>query len=50
MHYPMVATVGALLAGNLFLVLQLAHPYSGDVGASPAPPRQVIRVLSPNTA
>jgi len=45
MHYPMVATVGALVAANLFLVLQLAHPYIGEAGTTPEPLREVIRVL-----
>jgi hypothetical protein len=45
-HYPMVATVGALVAANLFLVLQLSHPYIGEIGTSPEPLREVIRVLT----
>ncbi|GJF10055.1 hypothetical protein NGTWS0302_25330 [Mycolicibacterium cyprinidarum] len=45
MHYAMVATVGALVAANLFLVMQLAHPFIGDVGTSPEPLRHVVRVL-----
>jgi hypothetical protein len=46
MHYPMVATVSALVAANLFLVLQLSHPYIGEIGTSPEPLREVIRVLT----
>jgi hypothetical protein len=45
MNYSMVVTVAALVAANLFLVLQLSHPFLGDVGTSPEPLRQVIRVL-----
>lgn len=45
MHYPMVITVGALVAANLFLVLQLSHPYIGETGTSPEPLREVIRML-----
>ena len=46
MHYPMVAIVGALVAANLFLVLELSHPYLGDVATSPEPLREVVAVLS----
>lgn len=45
LHYPMVATVGALVAANLFLVLQLSHPYIGEIGTSPEPLHEVVRVL-----
>lgn len=41
---PMVATVGVLVAANLFLVLQLSHPYVGEMATSPEPLREVIRV------
>jgi hypothetical protein len=34
MHYPMVATVGVLVAANLFLVLELAHPFVGEMATS----------------
>jgi hypothetical protein len=33
-HYPMVATVGA--TANLFLVLELSHPYVGEMATSSA--------------
>jgi hypothetical protein len=42
----MVATVSALVAANLFLVVQLSHPYIGEIGTSPEPLREVIRVLT----
>jgi hypothetical protein len=45
LHYPMVAIVGVLVATNLFLVLQLSHPFIGDVATSPDPLREVVRVL-----
>ncbi|MGK2866098.1 MAG: hypothetical protein ACSLFA_05550 [Mycobacterium sp.] len=45
MHYPMVAIVGVLVATNLFLVLQLSHPFIGDVATSPDPLHEVVRVL-----
>jgi hypothetical protein len=42
----MVATIGMLVAVNLFLVLQLAHPFVGEMGTSPEPLRQVVTVLT----
>jgi hypothetical protein len=45
-HYPMVATVGVLVAANLFLVLQLSHPFVGEMATSPEPLREVIRVAA----
>ena len=45
MHYPMVAIVGVLVATNLFLVLQLSHPFIGDVATSPDPLREAVGVL-----
>jgi hypothetical protein len=50
MHYPMVATLGVLVAANLFLVLELSHPFIGEVATSPEPLREVIQVLSPPPA
>jgi hypothetical protein len=47
MHYPMVATVGVLVAANFFLVLQLSHPYVGEMATSPEPLHEVIRVADP---
>jgi hypothetical protein len=46
MHYMIVATVGVLVAANLFLVLELSHPYIGKIATSPEPLRDVIRFLS----
>ena len=45
-HYAMVAVVGVLVAANMFLVVQLAHPYVGEVGVSSDPLSQIVRVLS----
>jgi hypothetical protein len=45
-HRMVVATVGALVASNLFLILQLSHPYIGQIAVSPESLREVIRVLS----
>ena len=44
-HYPIVAIVGAILAMNLFLVLQLSHPYVGEIATSSDPLQEVVRVL-----
>ena len=49
MHYAMVATVGVLVAANLFLILELAHPYIGEIATSPQPLRDVVVVLSEPT-
>jgi hypothetical protein len=46
-HYAMVATVGVLIASNLFLILQLSHPYLGEIATSTQPMREVIRALLP---
>ncbi|WP_232001827.1 DUF4239 domain-containing protein [Mycobacterium sp. 852014-52450_SCH5900713] len=45
-HYALVATVAVLLATDLFLVLELAHPYIGDTATSPEPLNAVIQALS----
>jgi hypothetical protein len=46
MHFAMVATVSVLVAANLFLVLELAHAYVGEIATSPQPLREVVAVLS----
>jgi len=46
MHYPMVITVSALVAANLFLVLQLSHPYIGEIATTADPLREMIRVAA----
>jgi hypothetical protein len=46
MRFPVVATVGAVVAGQVFLILQLSHPYVGEIGTSPEPLREAIRVLT----
>jgi hypothetical protein len=45
-HYAMVAILGVLVAVNLFLVLELSHPFLGDIGTSSEPLKQVIRQLT----
>jgi hypothetical protein len=46
MHYPMVAIVGVIVATNLFLILELSHPYIGDIATSPDALQEVVAVLS----
>ncbi|ABL06605.1 DUF4239 domain-containing protein [Mycobacterium ulcerans] len=46
-HYTLVATVGVLVAVNLFLLLELGHPFTGALATSPEPLRDVIHVLWP---
>jgi hypothetical protein len=48
MHYSMVASLGVLVAAELFLVLELSHPFIGEIGVSAEPLREVIQALSPN--
>lgn len=46
LHYPMVAIVAVIVATNLFLVVELAHPYVGAVSTSSDPLQEVVAVLS----
>jgi hypothetical protein len=46
LHYPMVAVVGVVVAANLFLVLELAHPYIGEISTTSDPLQEVVWVLS----
>ncbi len=46
LHYPMVVIVAVIVATNLFLVIELAHPYVGAVSTSPDPLQEVVTVLS----
>jgi hypothetical protein len=48
-HSAMVATVGVLVAVDLFLILELAHPYIGEIATSSQPLRDVITALSAPT-
>jgi hypothetical protein len=45
-HFALVVTVGVLLATDLFLVLDLSHPYIGDIATSPESLDAAIQVLS----
>ena len=47
-HYTMVAILGVLVGAQLFLVLELSHPFVGEIGTSPEPLREVVRVLEAN--
>ena len=44
-HYPMVAIVGAMVAANLFLVLELSQPFAGDIATSPVALHMVVEAL-----
>jgi len=46
LHYRMVAVVGLIVAANLFLLLELSHPFLGEVSTSPDPLQEAISVLS----
>jgi hypothetical protein len=46
LHYSMVTVVGVVVAANLFLVLQLAHPYVGAVATSSDPLQEAVHVLA----
>ena len=46
LHYPMVAIVAVIVATNLFLVVELSHPYVGAVSTTSDPLQEVVAVLS----
>jgi hypothetical protein len=46
MHYAMVATLAVLVGTILYLIVELSHPYVGDIGTSQEPLTEVIEVLS----
>lgn len=47
-HYAMVAIIGTLVGAQLFLVVELSHPYVGAVSTVPDPLQQVIHLLQDN--
>jgi hypothetical protein len=47
-HYTMVAILGVLVGAQLFLVLELSHPFIGEIGTSPEPLREVINIVNSN--
>lgn len=48
-HVAMVAIIGTLVGAQLFLVVELSHPYVGAVSAVPEPLHQVVRILQNGT-
>ncbi|MHA0287295.1 bestrophin-like domain [Mycobacterium sp. C3-094] len=44
-HYAMVAIIGTLVGAQLFLVVELSHPYVGAVSTVSDPLQQVIGIL-----
>ncbi|EHB58231.1 hypothetical protein MycrhDRAFT_0667 [Mycolicibacterium rhodesiae JS60] len=46
MHYPMVAIVGLIVATNLFLILELSHPFIGGISTTSDPLHEVVSVLT----
>ena len=49
LHYPMVAIVGVIVAANLFLALEMAHPFFGTLSTSSDPLHEAVWVLSQPT-
>ncbi len=49
MHYPMVVVVGLVVAANLFLILELSHPYAGEIATTSDPLQEVVRVIDRTT-
>ena len=47
MHSAMVPALGVLIASILSLMVELAHPYIGEIATSPEPLREAIAFLSP---
>jgi hypothetical protein len=46
MHYPMVAIVGLIVGANLFLILELSHPYVGAISTASDPLQEAITILT----
>lgn len=46
LHSWMVTIVGIIVASNLFLVLQLSHPFFGEVATSPDPLHEAVTALT----
>lgn len=46
LHYPMVAIVSTIVAANLFILIELSHPYSGAISAEPDNLLEAVRVLT----
>jgi hypothetical protein len=46
-HYTMVAILGVLVAAQLFLVLELSHPFIGEIATYLQPLHEAIDALNP---
>ncbi|MCV7178175.1 bestrophin-like domain [Mycolicibacterium sphagni] len=46
MHYPMVAIVGVIVATNLFLILELSHPFIGGISTTNDPLYEAVSILN----
>lgn len=46
LHYPMVAVAAVVVASNLFLILELSHPFLGGIATTPDPLHEAVSVLS----
>ncbi len=44
-HAEMVGTLGVLVAAELFVVVELSHPFLGEIGTSPEPLREIVQIL-----
>jgi hypothetical protein len=49
-NYTMVGALGVLIASVLFVIVEMSHPYLGEIATSPEPLRQVVAFLSPSPA
>jgi len=45
----MVIIVGLIVAANLFLIMELSHPYAGGLATTSDPLRAALRVLDTPT-
>jgi hypothetical protein len=46
MHYPMVAIVSVIVATNVFLILELSHPFIGGISTTNDPLYEVVSILT----
>jgi hypothetical protein len=49
-HHAMAAVLGVLIASVLFVIVEISHPYLGEIATSPEPLSQVIAFLAPSPA
>ena len=50
LHYPMVIVAAVVVASNLFLILELSHPFLGGIATTPDPLREAVSMLSPQVS